>query len=355
MGGLERLFEESGLQGLISEGDLVALKVHMGELGNTTHIRPQFVAKIVELVKRVGGEPFITDTTTIYPGGRFTASKYLETAALNGFTQQSLGAPIIIADGEKGYSGRSFPVRNKLEDYRLEEVEVASVLLEADVVLILCHATGHLMSGFGGAIKHLAMGCTTKRGKAVQHAAHGLILDPSKCTRCFKCVEACPYGALEETSEGPPKHSASKCTYCLTCLFNCPSNAYRIKENGKTLFQLSLAQAAAVVAEALSRKKGYLCFLRDITHYCDCTSAGAPIVENLGILASMDPVALDKASLDLIDGARVLAREVQPPDILGKLNGTNSLNHVEAAAKLGVGSLKYTLIEVTIEEEAKQI
>jgi len=353
MGGLESLFEEAGLVNLIRPGDTVAIKVHMGESGNTTHIRPQFVAKIVELVKAEGGKPFVTDTTTIYPGKRFTASAYLETAAINGFTQQSLKAPIIIADGEKGYDGKSFPVGRRIEDCSLREVEVASALLDADVILVVSHGKGHLMSGFGGAIKQLAMGCTTKRSKAAQHAAHGLVLDASKCTRCFECVKACPYLALEENPEGPPKRTASLCTYCLTCLFNCPVNAYKIEKSGKTRFQVALAHVAMAVAEALSKSRiGYIGFLQDITVRCDCTAAGPPVVENIGLLASTDPVAIDKASLDLIDQAKIVIDrpEAKPPNILGKLNRTNSLNHVEIAGKLGLGSLVYRLVEVKIEE-----
>ncbi|MHC1589408.1 MAG: DUF362 domain-containing protein [Candidatus Hecatellaceae archaeon] len=353
MGGLEKLFEETGLAGLISRGDRVAVKVHMGELGNTTHIRPQFVAKIVELVKAAGGKPFVTDTTTIYPGERFTASAYLKTAAINGFTRQGLKAPIIIADGEKGYDGKSFPVKKRIRGCRLRKVEVASALLEADAVLIVSHGKGHLMTGFGGAIKHLAMGCTTKRSKTSQHATHGLVLNASKCTRCFECVKACPYSALEETVKGPPKRIVSKCAYCLTCLFNCPVNAYKIEKGGKTKFQVALAHAAVAVAEALPKgKTGYMNFLQDITLRCDCAAAGPPIVENIGLLASVDPVALDKASLDLIDKAKIITGRVEakPPDVLGKLNRTNSLNHVEVASKLGLGSLKYRLAEVEIEE-----
>ena len=351
--GLERLWEEAGLASLIGSGDRVAVKVHMGELGNVTHVRPPFVAKIVELVRKAGGKPFVTDTTTIYPGGRFTASAYLETAAFNGFTQQTVGAPIIIADGEKGFTGERFPVRRRIGGCGLGEVEVASALLEADMVLVVSHAKGHLLSGFGGALKNLAMGCTTKRTKAKQHEAHGVVLDSSKCSRCLECVKACPYQALEETPEGPPKRLASKCFYCLTCLFNCPSDAYKLERRGKERFQVALAHAATAVAEALP-KIAYISFIHNVTLYCDCAAAGAPILEDVGFLASLDPVAIDKASLDLIDQAGVRGRiGVKPPDILGKLNGTSSLRHVETAYRLGLGSLEYRLVEVKLREERK--
>ncbi|MHC1586637.1 MAG: DUF362 domain-containing protein, partial [Candidatus Hecatellaceae archaeon] len=241
LAGLEKLFQESGLANLIQPGDLVAIKVHMGEQGNTTHVRPQYVAKLVELVKGAGGKPFVTDTTTLYPKGRFTATGYLETAAQNGFTQHTLGAPIIIADGEKGYDGKAFPLPKKLPGFSLDEVEVASTLLEADVMMVVSHGKGHRLTGFGGALKNLAMGCTTKRTKAAQHAGHGLRFDASKCVGCMECVEACPYGALEKGENGLPRHLPEKCTYCLTCMFTCPQEAYGLEANAKERFQEAVA------------------------------------------------------------------------------------------------------------------
>ncbi|RLI29009.1 4Fe-4S ferredoxin [Candidatus Bathyarchaeota archaeon] len=355
LAGLEKIFHEAGLASLIKAGDRVAVKVHMGERGNTTHVRPQYVAKIVELVKGLGGKPFVTDTTTIYPEGRFKASQYLETAAMNGFTEATVKAPIIIADGEDGYRGERFPVRKTLPGFPLKEVEVAEEILKSDVLLVVSHFKGHRMSGVGGAIKHLAMGCTTKRSKAAQHAGHGLTFDPSKCNRCMECVKACPYGALEESEQGPV-HLPEKCTYCLTCMFTCPNEAYNIRENGKALFQEALAQAAFGVVEVLKSRGieiGYLSFLQDITLYCDCVPAGSPVVGNIGLLASLDPVALDKASLDLVDRAKPLLEEalkVSPPDIIGKINEADSLYHIRLASQLGLGELEYRLMEVKVEE-----
>ncbi len=346
--GLEELFERAGFAELFGGGRKVALKLHMGERGNITYLRPVFARKAVDLVRRAGGNPFLCDTTVIYPGGRYTALDYLETAAANGFVPGSVGAPIIIADGPDGFQGRSFPLRKKIGEVPFDEMEVASGILAADAVLFLSHFKGHELSGIGGAIKQLAMGCTTKRGKAAQHSATSPKLREEKCTGCGVCVEECVWGALE-MREGKPRKIPERCFNCSTCLFVCPQGAWEWEEDAREKFQRALAHAAWVVREALSGKNlAYINFVQDITPLCDCAApAGRPVIADVGILASTDPVALDKASLDLVDRApRLQDLGVDPPDILGKLHNTSSLIHIETAAALGLGSLEYELIEI---------
>lgn len=176
LSGMERLCRESRILDLIPRGGSVAVKVHMGELGNTTYIRPAFVRMVVDLVKRVGGKPFVTDTTTLYQGARDTQSRYLWTAAFNGFVEESIGAPIVIADGE-GRDGISVPVQGAVQGCELEVVEVATRVHQADFLLVLSHVKGHMMTGFGGAIKNLAMGCVTKETKREQHRVNSPVLE----------------------------------------------------------------------------------------------------------------------------------------------------------------------------------
>mgnify|MGYP000333039382 CR=1 FL=1 len=352
--GLEKLFQEAGFPALISPGARVALKVHMGEISNLTHVKPEIVAKVVRLVKDCGGEPFATDTTTLYPGGRFKASRHLETAASHGFTEQTLGAPVVIDDGEEGTEGKPVPTKAGCS---FSQIEIASKIFEADVMIVISHAKGHRLSGFGGAVKNLAMGCVTKRSKAVQHAAHGLEFDEAKCNGCMKCVEECPFNALEPSDGGIPKRLESKCMHCLTCLFACPQGAYRIPKGGKERFQEALAYAAEAVIKGFKGKIVYINVVEDVTRACDCTPAGVPVVADVGILASEDPVAIDKASLDLIDASPLTLKElnVSPPDIIGKINGVDSLIQLRAAARLGVGSLDYQLVEVRVEEPVVEL
>ncbi len=203
-------------------------------------------------------------------------------------------------------------------------------------------------SGIGGAIKQLAMGCTTKRGKRAMHQATPSILDEGKCDGCELCVESCRYGALQMVDKKPVR-DWEKCFYCGECLFCCPQHAWQYEEGMKERFQVSLAHGALAVCQAFPKGKiGFFNFVQDITSLCDCTSlAGKPILGDVGILASLDVVAIDKASLDLADKAPVLQPlNVSPPDIIGKLHGTRSTIQMEIAEELGLGSLSYQLEKI---------
>ena len=345
LSGMGSLCRESAILDLIPEGGTVAVKLHMGEVGNITYIRPAFVRRVVDLVKKVGGKPFVTDTTALYPGGRDTEDKYLSTAAFNGFVESGLGAPVVIADGD-GYEGVPVPVENIVEGCEIREVEVATKIYEASFLLVLSHVKGHMLAGFGGAIKNLAMGCVTKKSKSEQHWVTSPVLDESKCDGCGACAKICPTGAITMVQERP-KCNMEKCLHCSTCLFECPSGALYWKEGAKDQFQICLAHAASAVWRKFEGKIGFVNFVQDITPYCDCAApAGKAIVPDIGILASLDPVAVDKASLDLIDQSPAIMTTgpLTPPDILGKMHNTSSLAHLRVASSLELGSLEYQLI-----------
>jgi uncharacterized Fe-S center protein len=340
--GIEALFAGLGFDKLAR--DSVAVKLHMGELGNIAYIRPIFVSKVVSLVKKAGGNPFATDTTVIYPGGRETAEEYLATAASNGFVEDSIGAPIVIAD-ENGDAGVSVTIQNPIQDCQLREVKVASGIYRASSLLVLSHVKGHSLSGFGGAIKNLGMGCVTKESKRAQHRANCPLWDESRCDSCGSCAEACPPQAIT-MSEGKPSRDLTLCTFCSTCRFECPSNAWVWPDGAKEKFQVELAHAAAAVFSRFSGKIGFINFVQDVTPDCDCCApSGRPLVADVGILASYDPVAIDKASLDLIDKAPLIpgTTSARPPDLLGRMHRTSSLIQLKVAEKLGMGSLGYEL------------
>lgn len=333
----------------VGVGDRVAIKVHFGERGNYTYIRPVFVRRVVDFVRSRGGLPFVTDTTTLYPGGaRMTVKEELETARYNGFSEEGLGCPIVIADEPDGYGGLEFRVDRPAKGCRVKKVRVAKHIVEADAVITLSHVKGHLISGMGGAIKNLGMGFTTRDSKREQHAAHGLLFNYEKCEGCGECVKACSFSALEMQEEKPVRDE-ERCMYCNTCFFTCDKKVITFKEDGKERFQVALAHAAAGVVKALSgRPVVYLNFILDVTPLCDCAApAGRLITQNVGILASRDPVAIDKASLDLLDKAVIIPGwKAAPPDILGKINGTRSNIQVEAAERLGIGRSAYTMIKI---------
>ncbi len=347
--GIEALFKKSELPRIIKKGDSVAVKVHMGERGNRTYLRPVFVRRIVDLVKEADGKPFVTDTTTLYPKKRFTAKDYLETAAINGFTRASLGVPIVIAGGPEGYDGTVVPIKKAVDGCQLKEIKVASQITKADVLLVVSHAKGHQIAVFGGAVKNMGMGCVTKESKSAQHMVNRPILDLSLCNGCGTCVIVCPFKAIT-LKDGKPVTDYQKCMACSTCYFNCPQRALSWPKDAREKLQVYVAHAASAVLSLFKKNKiGFVNFVHDITPLCDCcTPAGSPIVKDAGILASKDPVAIDKASLDLIDKSPLItgATTFSPPNLLGKLYGSDSLIQLRTAQKLGLGNMSYTLTTI---------
>lgn len=344
---LEALCKQSGISGLIRPGSRVAIKLHMGELGNATYLRPSLVRRMVDLVKDLGGKPFVTDTTALYPGARCTAKDYLATAAYNGFAPETMGAPIVIADGD-GHDGVAVKLDACVDGCDMPQVEIASSIYEADFLLCLSHLKGHMISGFGGAIKNMAMGCVTKQSKMAQHRMNPTIFDGAKCDSCESCVDDCPTSALSMV-HGKPVKNAATCIHCSTCLFACTAGAWYWSGEGKQRFQVYLAHAGGVVMDHFKGRAGFLNFIQDVTPQCDCAApAGRPVVPDIGVVASLDPVAVDKAAMDLVDGSPVMLMEdpPSPPDRLGKLHGVDSLVQLTTAHKLGLGEIEYRLVNL---------
>jgi hypothetical protein len=341
--GLRTLFAK--VAHAVSTGDSVAVKVHMGEYGGSAYLQPPIVRRVCDLVKEAGGKPFVTDTTTLYPVGRFTASQYLATAARNGFTEESVGAPVVIADGEQGYDGEWVAIPMQVSGCSLDRIKIASKILDADSMIVVSHLKGHELAGFGGSIKNVAMGCVTKDSKGAQHRANRAIIDISRCNGCGQCVEGCSFKALSMVEEKVVRDE-EKCLDCSLCLYLCPEDVYSLPPGAKERFQVFLAHAAAGVLGRFQSKVAFINFVQDVTQLCDCVSpSGFPVVPDIGILASMDVVAVDKASLDLIAQSKPLGKfaDINPPDILGKINGTDSLIQVRTAHELGLGNVTYEL------------
>jgi uncharacterized Fe-S center protein len=347
LSGIERLCAESGILKAVTRGDAAAVKLHMGERGNVTYIRPAFVRKVVDLVKKRNGRPFVTDTVSLYPGGRDTRRKYLSTAACNGFVPESMGAPVVIADGD-GDEGQAVPVAKAVDGCTLRDVEVAAAIHRADVLLALSHVKGHMITGFGGAVKNLGMGCVTKRSKRGQHLVNPPLLNESRCDGCAGCLKACPADALAMHG-GRPRRDPERCIYCSTCLFACGRGALSWERKNKERFQVYLAHAAVAAVSGFGPKIGFINFIQDVTPHCDCAApAGRALFPDIGILASIDPVAVDKASLDLMDRARLwrAPRRISGPDKLGQWHRVDSLVQLRVASELGLGSLEYDLVAI---------
>ena len=305
------LFDTAGFEELITPGDVVAIKIHSGEFNNTAYIRPVYVRALVDKVKSLGGDPMVVDTTTLpyspYPS-RATALDHINSVARNGFTHAALGAPLVIADG---FIGTDDVLIDLPEGYILKEQYVATGIALADVMIALTHFKGHPMGTFGGALKNVGVGCASKRGKLNlhlgQHPRYGLHTRPWMPARCAKeecpdfemCKKLCPFGAIVHTEDTVLYHR-DKCVGCLACV-----PVVTMCGVGFLPDDYFDATAAAIVDSALAavkavgpEKVGYINLAIDISPWCDCVNySDRPIVPNLGLFASKDPVAIDSACL----------------------------------------------------------
>jgi hypothetical protein len=326
---VDRFFERINV---VEKGDLVAVKLHMGELGNTGYIRPIFVRRVVDFIKKQGGTPFLTDTTTLYGGHRSTAIDYLETAAIHGFSISSMGCPVVIADGVRGEDAEQVTVGK-------ETIPVARGIFDADSLIVLSHFKGHGMAGFGGALKNLGMGCCSKEGKAWQHAASMPVHDPSACTLCLKCQSFCPVDAIGRDTGGGINIVYERCRGCGACTVLCDAGCFTIPSDNIAEFQRRLAVAAKAVFALFAEKSAFFNMLADITPRCDCCSfAGKPLVNDIGLLASRDPVAIDAAS-------HVLVCEAAGTDVFENTHAIDGRAHVIEAERIGMGTQSFIIEE----------
>jgi len=317
---LETLLEKVG-NGLWSNlKGYIALKMHMGEQNNETFIKPFYIKKIVEILKKQGGDPFVTDTTTIYKLERYRAMDYYRTAFEHGFLPSYLGCPVIIADGLKD-DGVEMN----------ENVEIARAIYDSDAMVVISHATGHGSASFGGAIKNVAMGCVTKKSKMYQHEVTKPVYDKELCDYCDACIEECKFDAIEVKENGDRELLKEKCVGCGYCIAACETAALHLQKGAKEQLQLRIAEVANAVLKNLPYSQCiFINFLIDITPFCDCEDRPPEyICPDIGILASKDIVAIDQATIDLI----------------GKFEGDPTIQ-VKEAHRLGLGEREYEICKV---------
>jgi len=345
---IERLFKAAGFENMLSDGDLTAVKLHFGERGNDSYINPVFVRAVTDCIKETGASPFLTDTNTLYVGYRRNAVDHVETAILHGFNYAALGVPVIIADGLTGTNEISVPVYLK----EFKEVKIAADIVNADSMVVLTHFKGHVMSGFGGVIKNLAMGCASVRGKWEQHEAAQPEVDQSKCTSCGACKDACPADSVEITPKGAHILS-STCLSCGRCMI-CPNGAIFHDWNRVPAFIDRMVEYAYGSVKGKSGKVCYITFLMNIVPDCDCASwSDAAIVPDIGILASDDPIALDQACCDLVnrsagfENTRLRCNHKPGEDkFKGVWRNVDGRRQLEYGEEIGLGTRDYELIEV---------
>lgn len=336
---LERLCWASGLQQVIAAGDLTAVKLHFGELGNTRMLRPQFAKVLVRLIKEAGGQPFLTDCNTLFYRERYDGVRHLQTAAFNGFDQPGIGAPVIIADGLRGLDYRSVKAGPTLPEAR-----IGAAIHEADALVVLTHFKGHDDVGFGGIIKNLGMGAIARAGKQAIHSHLQAHIDKTLCNHCGQCLGACPQSAIYQDSTGY-SILPDRCNQCGHCLVLCPVRAIPIQwERDDTEIQKKLVESCQAVLNNKTDKAFFVSFLVDITAYCDCRSwSPLPIINDVGILAGTDPLSIEQASYDLVSkeiGLHHAGKDLQ------HFTGADGSFMLQYAEELGLGSREYQLVRV---------
>jgi len=332
------LFKAAGFANCFKENDFTAIKVHVGEEGNNTYITAACIRGLVEELLKLKTKPFVTDTSTLYVGRRHNAIEHAVLAAEHGFCEDVLGIPFIAPDGLFGTSETPVKINGELN----KEVFIASDIVRCQALLSVAHFTGHCAACMGATLKTLGMGCASRKGKMRQHAALKLSIGDN-CTRCGQCYDHCPADAI--TLNDVKAHiDRDKCIGCAECLVACRFNAVKCNwgEEDEVL-QKNIAEHALGAISGKQNEAVFFNYLISITKDCDCidTPDMPAIVDDIGIVASTDPVAVDKAALDLV--------EKKAGKSLAKLVGNSKLNpmyQLEHAERIGLGTTDYDLINV---------
>ncbi|UCE39532.1 MAG: DUF362 domain-containing protein [Thermoplasmata archaeon] len=343
---LERMLKKMDLSRHITKDDYVAIKTHFGSEGGHRIVRPIFLRKVVEAVSSVGGRPFVTDTV------RLEGLEYLETANMEGINYLSVGCPVVLADG---ISGKNY--QKMKAGQLLGEVKIASEIFDADAMVVVTHCKGHIQAGYGGAIKNLAMGAVpgnTRSGKSERGRIHSidtqLSWDEEKCELCGDCVEVCDHDAMTMGDKIEIDHFM--CHKCRRCVEVCEQEALHLPIV-QDEFQLAMAEAAKAALDTFKPNKViYINFIMEVMPHCDChPHSDVPVINDQGIIICDDIVAIDQASLDIIENAGRLpdskAENLNPKEgLLFGLTGRDPYVHVDHAAKLGMGKKDYQIVDI---------
>ena len=353
---LKKLIRKAGIGEIDMENKFVAIKMHFGELGNLSFLRPNYAKAVADVVKELGGNPFLTDCNTLYPGSRKNALEHLYCAWENGFTPMTVGCPILIGDGLKGTDDIAVPVEGG--EY-VTEAKIGRAVMDADIFISLSHFKGHETAGFGGAIKNIGMGCGSRAGKKDQHYNGKPTIDAGKCRGCKSCMKECANNGLvwNDTSK-KMEISNENCVGCGRCIGACNFDAISFSSSA-AVKELNCRMAEYTKAVIDRRPNFHISLIVDVSPHCDCHSENdAPILPNIGLFASFDPLALDQACVDAC-----LQAEPLPNSLLGEnmrrddfcdhhdhfVNTTPDSEYrtcLEHAEKIGIGNRAYELVFV---------
>lgn len=348
---LQRLIKTAGIGAIDFGGKYVAIKMHFGEPGNLAFLRPNYAKAVADVVKELGGKPFLTDCNTLYVGGRKNALDHLDSANLNGFNSITTGCQILIADGLKGTDEELVPVAGG--EY-VKEAKIGRAIMDADIFISLSHFKGHEATGFGGTLKNIGMGCGSRAGKMEMHSAGKPHVDQDLCIGCKQCAKICAHGAPQfEDKKAFIDHN--KCVGCGRCIGVCPKDAVLpASDESNDILNCKIAEYTKAVIDG--RPNFHISLVIDVSPYCDCHAENdAAIVPNVGMFASFDPVALDLACAEAVNKQPVIKNsllgdkmETEPHhDHFHTVSPeTNWESSIEHGVKIGIGQKEYELIQV---------
>jgi len=350
---LENLVVKAGIDSIDFKKKIVALKIHFGEPGNLAYLRPNYAGHIVKYLKSKGAVPFLTDCNTLYWGRRANAPSHIEAAFENGFNPIATGCPVIIADGIRGTEFREIEINLEL----CKSAKIGSAIADADLLISLNHFKGHELTGFGGALKNLGMGCASVGGKLFLHSGSSPKIYEKNCTGCRVCEKYCAHEAIKVGKDKIAHIDYEKCVGCGQCVAVCQYDASRV------VWQSTSEKACKKITEyafaAIKDKPSFhINFIMNVSPDCDCwDSNDYPIVPDLGIAASFDPVALDKACADLVTAAPALpGSKIMEINSDTDMRGKDKFRHthpdtfwqagIEHGVKIGLGNSDYELVTI---------
>ncbi len=353
---LKRLIKAAGIGDIDMDNKFTAIKMHFGELGNISYLRPNYAKAVADVVKELGGKPFLTDCNTLYPGSRKNALEHLYCAWENGFTPMTVGCPILIGDGLKGTDDIEVPVEGG--EY-IKKALIGRAVMDADVFISLSHFKGHEMTGFGGTIKNIGMGCGSRAGKKEQHRNGKPSIDLQACRGCRLCMRQCANdGLVFDEASKKMSINAENCVGCGRCIGACNFDAIEFVDNAATkVLNCRMAEYTKAVIDG--RPNFHISLIVDVSPNCDCHPENdAPILPNIGMFASFDPLALDQACVDACLKAEPLPNS-QLTDNMKQADFCDHHDHFENttvnteyktclahAEKIGLGSREYEIITV---------
>ena len=347
---LKKLIKKAGIGEIDFDKKYVAIKIHFGEPGNLAFLRPNYAKAVADVVKELGGKPFLTDCNTLYVGGRKNALDHMESAYENGYSPFSTGCHIIIADGLKGTDEALVPVEGG--EY-VKEAKIGRAVMDADVFISLSHFKGHEQTGFGGALKNIGMGCGSRAGKMEQHSAGKPHVDEETCVGCKVCAKICAHDAIS-FADRKASINHDKCVGCGRCIGVCLQDAILpASDESCDILNRKIAEYSKAVVDG--RPCFHISLVIDVSPYCDCHAENdAAIVPDVGFFASFDPVALDVACADAVNKQPVIGNSVlgdhhhiHEGDHFHKVSpNTNWMSCVDHAEKLGLGTKEYELVVV---------